>query len=242
MVERTLLFGLTAAAMVAGTLPPAWLALKRSGSTRRFYAGLAGITGIAAVAYVLMALDLGSLTSNGAEVLLPRHADWLLTTMLNIWFLAVLAGVPKGLRWKVVGLDAAVILLGIAAAFAPAPFNFALIFAGLVPYAGMAYLLLGSVRAGANERGGMVAEVYGKLTNHVLVLWTFYPLVVLLAPLGVGLLTRNTEVLIVSYLDVVSKVGFVGLALLGRRAFDDQITAGSATDVVGGDAPSPADD
>jgi sensory rhodopsin len=242
MVERSLLFGLTAAAMVAGTLPPAWLALKRSGSTRRYYAGLAGITGIAAVAYVVMALGLGSITSDGTEVMLPRYADWLLTTMLNIGLLAVLAGVPKGLRWRVVGLDAAVILLGVAAAFAPAPFNFALVLAGLVPYTAMAYLLLGSVRAGAKERGGMVAEVYGKLTNHVLVLWTFYPLVVLLAPLGVGLLTRNTEVLIVSYLDVVSKVGFVGLALLGRRAFDDQITAGTAKSAVDRDAPSLADD
>lgn len=53
-----------------------------------------------------------------------------------------------------------------------------------------------------------------------MVLWTLYPVVWLLAPTGFGLLTPATEMLVFVYLDIVSKVGFVVVAVMGADALN----------------------
>jgi len=53
------------------------------------------------------------------------------------------------------------------------------------------------------------------------VLWTLYPVVWLLAPVGFGLMTPGTEMMVIVYLDVITKVGFAILALMGQDALDD---------------------
>ncbi|RLM52978.1 bacteriorhodopsin, partial [Halorubrum sp. Atlit-26R] len=65
-----------------------------------------------------------------------------------------------------------------------------------------------------------VRAVFGTLRNITVVLWTLYPVVWLLAPTGFGVLTPATEMLVFVYLDVVSKVGFVVVAVAGADALD----------------------
>jgi sensory rhodopsin len=47
-----------------------------------------------------------------------------------------------------------------------------------------------------------------------------YPIVWLLAPVGYGYLLPNTEMMVVVYLDIITKVGFAIFALLGRDALN----------------------
>ncbi|OYR58261.1 sensory rhodopsin-2, partial [Halorubrum sp. E3] len=77
----------------------------------------------------------------------------------------------------------------------------------------------------ASAEGDRVRAVFGTLRNITVVLWTLYPVVWLLAPTGLGLMTPATEMLVFVYLDIVSKVGFVVVAVAGADALD-RITAG----------------
>jgi sensory rhodopsin len=54
--------------------------------------------------------------------------------------------------------------------------------------------------------------------NLTVVVWTLYPIVWILAPTGLGLLLPDTQVLVLTYLDLVSKVGFVVVAVRGLQS------------------------
>jgi sensory rhodopsin len=66
------------------------------------------------------------------------------------------------------------------------------------------------------------------------VVWTLYPIVWILAPTGLGLLLPDTQVLVLTYLDLVSKVGFVVVAVRGlqsvRSLESARITAAESAD------------
>jgi len=84
--------------------------------TRKRYLLLIAIPGIAIVAYALMALGFGSIQSEGHAVYVVRYVDWLLTTPLNVWFLALLAGASREDTVKLVVLQALTIVFGFAGA------------------------------------------------------------------------------------------------------------------------------
>ncbi|MUV56710.1 hypothetical protein GJ632_04435 [Halogeometricum sp. CBA1124] len=77
----------------------------------------------------------------------------------------------------------------------------------------------------------MVAT-FTTVRNLTVVVWTLYPIVWILAPTGLGLLLPDTQVLVLTYLDLVSKVGFVVVAVGGlqsvRSLESARITAESA--------------
>jgi sensory rhodopsin len=59
-----------------------------------------------------------------------------------------------------------------------------------------------------------------------------------LAPTGLGLLTASTEMLVFVYLDVISKVGFVAVAVAGADALDGLGAGSVASADALGDAVS----
>ncbi|MFC7057911.1 bacteriorhodopsin [Halovenus salina] len=63
----------------------------------------------------------------------------------------------------------------------------------------------------------------------MVVLWLIYPVIWMLAPVGLGLMQINTSGLVVAYLDIVSKVGFGLIALSGQLSAE---TASTATEVA----------
>ncbi|MFW6318196.1 MAG: bacteriorhodopsin, partial [Halorubrum sp.] len=64
LVDTAVWAWLGALAMAAGTVPPLWAWFSRSSSTGEshavYYATLAGVTGVAALAYLAMALGFGT--------------------------------------------------------------------------------------------------------------------------------------------------------------------------------------
>ncbi|EMA21200.1 sensory rhodopsin II [Haloarcula amylolytica] len=182
---------------------------------RKRYLLLIAIPGIAIVAYALMALGFGSIQSGGHTVYVIRYIDWLLTTPLNVWFLALLAGASREDTVKLVVLQALTIVFGFAGAVTPSPISYALFAVGAALFGGVIYLLYRNIAAAAKSTlSDIEISLYRTLRNFVVVLWMVYPVVWLLGAAGVGLMDVETATLVIVYLDVVTKVGFGVIALL----------------------------
>lgn len=204
-------------ALIAGTLPSLYYFIKDP-QNKRYYGILAAITGIAATSYTLTALGIGTIPVDGANFYLPRYVDWLLTTPLLILYMALLCKPGTKIYALLIGLDVALILFGVAAILTQGALSLALFSAGTVAYLALAYLLVVELPQRGNFETDRVEIVFSKLRNVTVVLWTMYPIVWLLAPVGFELLLPSTEMMVIVYLDIITKVGFAILALFGRDA------------------------
>jgi len=218
MVATGLWYGLGALGMAVGTGYALWGYRTDGGDHPRYFAVLGAITGIATVAYVAMGLGLGRLPVDGAVFSLPRYVDWLLTTPLLVLYLAMLARPHRRVYGILVGLEVVVIASGVAAAFAPTPLDWLAYVAGLFAFGGILYYLVSALPAQAALEAHRPSAVFTKLRNLTVVLWSIYPIVWLLGPFGLGLLLVETEAMVVTYLDLLAKVGFVVIAVNGREA------------------------
>lgn len=196
---------------------------------RKRYAVLVSIPGIAIFAYALMALGIGGVEIGTRTVWAPRYVDWLLTTPLNVLFLALFAGADRGTTGKLVGLQTLTIAFGLAGAFVGGLLGWALFALGALAFVGVGYLLYGPVAAAAGESHSEVGVgLFETLRNFVVVLWAVYPIIWVLGQTGLGLMDLETTALVVAYLDVVTKVGFGLLALHGELTVDQ--LAGESVD------------
>ena len=231
-------------AMGAGTIPPLWAWFSRSSESGEshavYYLTLAGVTGVAALAYLAMALGVGTLSMAAGELEVVRYVDWLVTTPLLILYLGLLARPSRRVLAGLIGIDVVIIAGGIVAAATVGTVSWVAFGAAGVAYLGLVYGLLVSLPRSASAEGDRVRAVFGTHRNITVVLWTLYPVVWLLAPTGFGLLTPATEMLVFVYLDIVSKVGFVVVAVAGADALD---RLGDRDEFVTADAvdPTPED-
>jgi len=179
---------------------------------------LVGVTAIATVAYALMALDVGTVTSaRGATLYIPRYVDWLLTTPMHIAYVAFLAGADRETIAKLGALQAATIVLGFAGGMVASPLNLVLFAAGSVAFGVLVYWLYTDIGELARERDDMTLALYRTLRNFVVVLWMIYPVAWLLGETGFAFMNTETVSLVVTYIDIVAKVGFGLLAYSALR-------------------------
>ncbi|MDR5671593.1 Bacteriorhodopsin [Halalkaliarchaeum sp. AArc-CO] len=234
-VDMTTWAGLGAAGMAVGTAYPLY-GMARNPEKYRFYGVLASITGIAFVAYVLMAFNIGTVTAAGYDLPLPRYIDWLLTTPLLVLYLGMLVRPGRRLVAALVAVNVPIIGFGIGASLTIGPISWAMFGLSSVAYITLLWMLLWELPARATIHDDRIEVVFGKLRNLTVVLWTLYPIVWLAAPTGAGLMLPAEEMVAFVYLDFISKVAFVVVAVNGAAALDALSTAeGPAVD------PTPAD-
>jgi sensory rhodopsin len=219
--EVTTWFAVGAAAMALGTVIFAGGLLRADAEVRKYYATLAAISGIATVAYVLMTLEIGTVSVGSRTVYVPRYVDWLLTTPLLLLYLAMLVDAGKALIGKIIVVDVVVILGGLGATLLTGVERFGLFAVGGLAYLVLAYLLVGPLTDRA--RGRATESLFRGLRNLTVILWFVYPIIWLLGPPGFGLLTVLTNIFLVVYLDVLTKVGFGLIALNAGTALHQQL-------------------
>ncbi|MEF8825124.1 MAG: bacteriorhodopsin [Halapricum sp.] len=191
---------------------------------------LIGVTAIAMVAYALMALDIGSIVSaRGATLYIPRYVDWLLTTPMHIAYVAFLAGADRETIAKLGALQAATIVAGFAGGMVAAPLNLLFFAIGSIVFGTVVYLLYTDIGELAQERDDQILALYRTLRNFVVVLWLIYPVIWLLGQTGFGLMDTETASLVVTYIDVVAKVGFGLIAFSGLRDIEFLSESGSTS-------------
>lgn len=213
MIDLTSLFWLGAIGMSVGTAVFAWGGRSASGGERRYYVTLVGISGIAAIAYGLMALGVGWISIADRTVFVPRYVDWILTTPLIVLFLGMLAGLDTRRFVIVLGLNTVVMVTGFVGATLPGIERFGLFGLGSLAFVGLVYYLVGPMTQAATGRSAGIRTLYVRLRNLTIILWLIYPFIWVLGTPGFGLLTLTVDVALITYLDLVTKVGFGLIAL-----------------------------
>jgi len=220
MVTATTWATIGAIGMAFGTIPPLW-GIRNDPERRNHYLALAGVTGVASVAYALMALDIGTVSASGRVVSIPRYVDWLITTPLILLFLSMLGRTGQGSLLRLVVADIALLVLGGVAVVLSGPIRWAAFAGGMVCFGVLVYELYGRIPRLATFSNERTRTLFITLRNLTIALWTLYPVVWILAPSGIGLLTRDMTMLVVAYLDLISKAAFVALAVDGLDALAD---------------------
>lgn len=185
------------------------------------YAMLVGITGLATLAYAGMANDLFVLGQNSIEIQTLRYIDWAVTTPLLVGYMAYAAQASKRTVVAVIVADLAMILLGFVGVLQTGLLVY--VFGGLstVAYIALVYYLFGPLSRNLRATAGADKwAVYAKLRNLIGLLWFVYPVVWVLSPPALDVLTRATTGVLITYMDVAAKLGFVLIATNTAGVFD----------------------
>ena len=227
ITELTTWFGVGAVGMAVGTLLFAWGWVTADSDSRKYYATLTAISGIAAVAYTVMAFEIGWQTvGDSRTVFLPRYIDWLLTTPLLVLYLALLADASRGMIGKLALANVLVIVPGMVAALIPGVERYGLFAVGGLAFVWLVYLLVRPLTARVREQ--RTESLFLSLRNLTVILWSVYPIIWVLGTPGLDLLTPVVDVMLIMYLDLITKVGFGLIALNASAVLSEEL--GETTD------------
>ena len=190
-------------------------------------AALAVIPGFAGLAYVGMALGIGTVTVNGNELVGLRYVDWIVTTPLLVGFIGYVAGASRRAIAGVMIADALMIAFGAGAVVAGGTLRWALFgVSALFHLSLFVYLYVVFPRSVPDDP--MQRGLFSLLKNHVGLLWLAYPFVWLMGPSGIGFTGAVGVALTYAFLDVLAKVPYVYFFYARRQAFTDVVSAAAA--------------
>lgn len=175
----------------------------------------ASVPFIAATAYLAMALGVGNvLLANGTPVYLARYADWSITTPLLLAGLVMQASGDRGKPAETGGLIAAIVVLdvmmivtGLLSSLAETSLVKWVWYAwSCAAFLGVLYLLWRPLRTLAAEKGHAASAAYAKNVALLTVVWFIYPIVFLIGPEGMRIITDSASIWLFLVLDITAKV------------------------------------
>jgi bacteriorhodopsin len=173
------------------------------------------IPAIAAAAYLTMAtgysVSVITLTDESTQLVFwGRYIDWLVTTPLLLFDLALLAGADRNTLATLIGLDMYMIVTGLIASFAVNPtyrYVWWAVSTGAFLY--ILYIVFVDLPKFADANlGSDLMGTFSTLKNMLAGLWLAYPVVWILGTEGIGVITLGPETILYGVLDVLAKVGF----------------------------------
>jgi bacteriorhodopsin len=183
----------------------------------------ASVPFIAATAYLAMAFGIGTLFKlDGSVTYLARYLDWSVTTPILLSSLVLLAFHEHGRTGEVGGhltaiivLDVLMIATGLVSSLAALSLAKWVWYAwSCVAFTGVLYLLWGPLRTMAQSRGMALGTAYNKNVAFLTVVWFLYPIVFLIGPEGMKIITDPASVWVILIMDVVAKVVYAFYAAI----------------------------
>lgn len=197
----------------------------------------------AGLAYVAMALGVGTLSIGESTLNLPRYLDWLVTTPLLVGFVGYVAGAPRSRIAGSMLADVGMILAGLGAVVTRGPVRWGLFALSSLLYLGLLWYLYRGFGRHLDADPARLG-LYTLLKNHIALLWLAYPLVWFASPKGIGLATATGVSLTFAFLDVLAKVPYVYFFYMYRGNFAaDGATGGTpgSSGSLSGSAPAEGD-
>ncbi|PSP82706.1 rhodopsin [Halobacteriales archaeon QS_6_64_34] len=213
---------------------------------QKFYIATILITAIAFVNYLMMALGFGlTIIEFGGEqrpIYWARYTDWLFTTPLLLFDLALLAGADRNTIASLVSLDVLMIGTGLLATLSAGSGVLAagaerLVWWGISTafLLVLLYFLFSSLSGRVTDLPSDTQSTFTTLRNLVTVVWLVYPVWWLIGTEGLGLVGIFAETAGFMVIDLTAKVGF-GFILLRSHSVLDGATEPQAS------GATPADD
>ena len=224
---------------------------------QKFYIVTTFIAGIAFTNYLAMAtgfgvFDLGSLFTaqtapdfipivDGEPELLiywPRYTDWILTTPLLLYDLALLAGADRNTIATLVGLDVMMILTGLVGTLTIAPMDSLGLSAGAHRlvwwgvscgfFLALIFYLFRGLADRASQLSGQTKSTFNTLRYMIVGIWFVYPVWWIVGTEGLGVVGLPIETAGFMVLDLTAKVGFGIILLRSHSVLDDAGTSQAA--------------
>jgi bacteriorhodopsin len=184
---------------------------------------------IATVLYLTMALGQGKGTFYDRETFWVRYVTWFLSTPLLILDLTYLGRSKIATTGSLLGSNALMIATGFVATISPRPLNYIWYLVSCGAFLAVLYLLVQPYRKEALQHYPNVGRnAFRKLLAVHIVLWTCYPVVWILADTGINMISKGSETMFYTLLDIASKVGFGFLSLNTLRMLESDTAVRSA--------------
>jgi len=189
------------------------------------------VTGIASLAYLVMAAGFGRHYNGTNEpVYYARYTDWVFTTPLMIWDLMALVDAPASNIFMVVGLDVLMIAAGFLGAMCERhEIRWAFFVLGCLFFVIIVNELSQLMNKGAVSK--QAQEVYQSAARLTIVMWTLYPVSWVLSE-GTDVLGPNAVCLMYCILDVISKCVFGFIIVANRAALESIYNAKDGYETV----------
>ena len=163
--------------------------------------------------YLALAFGLGTTEVDGQTTYWARYVDWIVTTPLLLLALAFTANHRKEKRNGVligaaVAADVVMILCGFVGDMVDTPLRYLFFAIGVAALVVVFYITWGPFRRIAYSEGNDLGRVYDKVAGYLSAFWVGYPLVWLLGPSGIGVLSQSVDTWMFIILPLFSKVGF----------------------------------
>lgn len=229
MIPEPAAFTFGAASLFVGALLAVRLAtVGDDGATRGRFRYLLIVPGVATLAYVLMALEIGTISVGSEVIILPRYVDWLLTTPVMMGYVGYVAGAPR--RWIAAagGGIAVVIALGAGATVTTGMAKWGLFAVSSLVQLGVFGVLYWAYPQYAADNPERL-ELFWLLQNHVGVLWLAYPAIWLFSPAGFGVISQTAGSMLIVYMDVIAKTPYVYFVWTHRNAFTSSTAVSSGS-------------
>ena len=166
----------------------------------------------AACMYLAMSQGHAITEVGGQEVYWGRYVTWIVTTPLLLLNLGMVAGARPKLIAAVMGADIFMIVTGVIASWVTPPENFIWYVISCGAFIALLWALFSEYSATARNRDPNVGKLFCTLRNVLLVLWTGYPIVWILAAQGINIISGAWSAFFYMVLDLAAKGSF-GLIL-----------------------------
>jgi bacteriorhodopsin len=219
-------FSIGAIGMALGSTAFAWLGTAAPEKDKHSYMTSFFITLIAGTMYMALAINQGNVAVEGGRtVYYARYLTWSMTTPLLLLSLASVAlrgglGQNVPLVAGLIGADVYMILTGLVAELSGSPNKYIWYAVSTAAFLAMLYLIWGPLRAEADSQDPPRRTLWERLALVLSVLWCGYPLVWLVGPPGLGLIPPAGQNFAFVTLDLLAKVGWGFLLLLGLRRLE----------------------
>jgi len=213
---------------------------------QKFYIATIMVTAIAFCNYLAMALGYGvtiiDLSAIGGEaeqlIYWARYTDWLFTTPLLLYDLALLAGANRNTVATLVGLDVLMIGTGAVATLTQGSGALTLGARRLIWWGVstgfllvLLYILFVSLTDRVNRLSGSTQSTFTTLRNLVVGIWLVYPVWWLVGTEGFSIVGLGIETAGFMVLDLTAKVGF-GIILLRSHDVLDEASASAGAEAT----------
>jgi len=173
------------------------------------------VTFIAATAYLAMALGVGNyLSDNGTTIYFARYLDWSVTTPILLAGLVMIAfheygpsSQMNGYLTAIIGLDIIMVITGLLSSLADTVMVKAIWYLwSCIAFLGVLFLLWRPLRRIAATRALTTAGGYYKNITLLTLVWLLYPVVFVIGPEGLHIISDAASVWSFLVLDVIAKV------------------------------------
>ena len=165
------------------------------------------------LAYLAMALGLGTTEIAGQTTYWARYADWIVTTPLlltALWMTATTRSDKSKHVPLLVGLvaaDVVMILCGLVGDLSTGPARFVYFGIGVAALVVVFWIAWGPLRRVA-EQDAEIGGIYRKVAAYLALFWIGYPLTWILGPSGLAVVPQAVDTALFVLPPIFSKVGF----------------------------------